>query len=184
MEIEKDIKMNSKDLEEGGLVECSFRSVFYPAKIIKIDLERSAAPYLIHYQGWKKRWDEWVPSTRFKGSSSSVGSGPSTVKSKSSKQKVASPSLVLEKESFPVKKQPLPPLPERTKHRGRPRKTEEINKNTSSLKIEPVSRAKSGSIGSRKSSSKSSPARIKEDLIENGKMVFLQTIKNLPVNIL
>ncbi|KAJ7865517.1 MRG-domain-containing protein [Mycena leptocephala] len=47
-------------------VLCYQRDSVYAAKILKVDRgdEKNGAQYLIHYKGWKKRWDEWVSPSR------------------------------------------------------------------------------------------------------------------------
>uniref|UniRef100_A0A915L397 Chromo domain-containing protein n=1 Tax=Romanomermis culicivorax TaxID=13658 RepID=A0A915L397_ROMCU len=45
-------------------VRCKFASASYPAKILNIDNSGGSVSYLIHYQNWNKRYDEWVPAGR------------------------------------------------------------------------------------------------------------------------
>ena len=37
------------------------KTLFYPAKIIKVDDNKKPVQYFVHYNGWTKKWDEWVP---------------------------------------------------------------------------------------------------------------------------
>ena len=41
-------------------------SVMYKAKVInsRIDTVESKVYYFVHYDGWKKKWDEWICSSR------------------------------------------------------------------------------------------------------------------------
>ncbi|KAK2718644.1 hypothetical protein QYM36_005850 [Artemia franciscana] len=36
----------------------------YEAKCLKVQLKDKVHQYFIHYSGWKKSWDEWVPESR------------------------------------------------------------------------------------------------------------------------
>jgi mortality factor 4-like protein 1 len=38
--------------------------LLYVAKIMDVDLESEQPRYFIHYEGWKRKWDEWVASDR------------------------------------------------------------------------------------------------------------------------
>jgi len=39
--------------------------LLYPAKIIQVDnKDKKKLLYFVHYQGWSKKWDEWVDSSR------------------------------------------------------------------------------------------------------------------------
>lgn len=131
----------TKQFKEGDLVECSFRSVYYPAKIVKSDHSKTTAPYFIHYQGWKKRWDEWVPASRFKFSglhsderSQKKESGSSKLKFSSfsgdepTKKEIAlnkkTSNRSTSKEKKPKSKQTVGL--HRQKHRGRPPKRQSV----------------------------------------------------------
>jgi len=35
----------------------------YPAKVIEVNLERKE-PFKVHYQGWNKKWDSWLPASK------------------------------------------------------------------------------------------------------------------------
>lgn len=37
------------------------KTLLYPAKIIKVDDNKKPVQYFVHYDGWNKKWDEWVP---------------------------------------------------------------------------------------------------------------------------
>lgn len=51
--------------EEGEKVLCYHGQHLYEAKCTKIDLTRSNEKfYMIHYNGWNKKWDEWVDGKR------------------------------------------------------------------------------------------------------------------------
>ena len=38
--------------------------LIYEAKIQKVAESETSTKYLIHYHGWNKNWDEWVPDAR------------------------------------------------------------------------------------------------------------------------
>jgi len=51
---------------EGERVLCFHGPLLYEAKCIKISdkAKDKVVKYLVHYQGWNKNWDEWVPESR------------------------------------------------------------------------------------------------------------------------
>ena len=55
---------------DGEKVLCFHGPLIYEAKIQKLettqgkDGKESTTKYFIHYHGWNKNWDEWVPETR------------------------------------------------------------------------------------------------------------------------
>jgi len=49
---------------DGETVLCYHGPLLYEAKCIKSDLKNKSPQYLIHYSGWNKSWDEWVPCPR------------------------------------------------------------------------------------------------------------------------
>ncbi len=51
----------------GDSAKCNWGSGQYTAKVVEVNPSRKATPYLVHYQGWKGRWDEWVPESRLSG---------------------------------------------------------------------------------------------------------------------
>jgi mortality factor 4-like protein 1 len=65
-------KINEKEFEEGEKVLAYHQSLIYEAKILKKEFRslplskggEMKAFYLVHYQGWKEKWDEWVDSSR------------------------------------------------------------------------------------------------------------------------
>jgi mortality factor 4-like protein 1 len=48
---------------EGEKVLCYHGSVIYEAKCLRIDKEKELK-YFVHYSGWSKLWDEWIPESR------------------------------------------------------------------------------------------------------------------------
>jgi len=71
------IATSAAEFEVGEKVLAYHQSLIYEAKVLKTDLQTShhgnrldsndedlVPMYYIHYQGWKDRWDEWVPSSR------------------------------------------------------------------------------------------------------------------------
>lgn len=56
-------KQGGPSFEEGENVLADNSGSIYAAKILRVSeaQDGEAAKYLVHYQGWKKRFDEWVP---------------------------------------------------------------------------------------------------------------------------
>uniref|UniRef100_A0A3P8U432 Mortality factor 4-like protein 1 n=1 Tax=Amphiprion percula TaxID=161767 RepID=A0A3P8U432_AMPPE len=50
--------------QEGERVLCFHGPLLYEAKCVKINLKDKQIKYFIHYSGWNKNWDEWVPESR------------------------------------------------------------------------------------------------------------------------
>lgn len=49
---------------EGERILCYHGPLIYEAKCMKGQLKDKVTKYLIHYNGWNKNWDEWVPESR------------------------------------------------------------------------------------------------------------------------
>ncbi|XP_051835934.1 mortality factor 4-like protein 1 [Antechinus flavipes] len=52
------------EFQEGERVLCFHGPLLYEAKCLKVATEDKQVRYLIHYSGWNKNWDEWVPDNR------------------------------------------------------------------------------------------------------------------------
>ncbi|KAG5273503.1 hypothetical protein AALO_G00152060 [Alosa alosa] len=50
--------------QEGERVLCFHGPLLYEAKCVKINIKDKQVKYFIHYSGWNKNWDEWVPESR------------------------------------------------------------------------------------------------------------------------
>ncbi|XP_034432325.1 mortality factor 4-like protein 1 isoform X1 [Hippoglossus hippoglossus] len=50
--------------QEGERVLCFHGPLLYEAKCVKISIKDKQIKYFIHYSGWNKNWDEWVPESR------------------------------------------------------------------------------------------------------------------------
>ncbi|ELT89148.1 hypothetical protein CAPTEDRAFT_221778 [Capitella teleta] len=50
--------------QEGERVLCFHGPLLYEAKCVKADTKEKSIRYFIHYNGWNKNWDEWVPESR------------------------------------------------------------------------------------------------------------------------
>ena len=48
----------------GERVLCFHGPLLYEAKCVKAEVKDKIVRYFIHYNGWNKNWDEWVPETR------------------------------------------------------------------------------------------------------------------------
>ena len=50
---------------EGERVLCFHGSLLYEGKSVKAQITKEkSTEYFIHYNGWNKNWDEWVPESR------------------------------------------------------------------------------------------------------------------------
>ncbi|XP_059487420.1 mortality factor 4-like protein 1 [Neocloeon triangulifer] len=49
---------------EGEKVLCFHGPLIYEAKCLKVEFKDKVVRYQIHYAGWNKSWDEWVPEER------------------------------------------------------------------------------------------------------------------------
>ncbi|XP_069138134.1 mortality factor 4-like protein 1 [Argopecten irradians] len=49
---------------EGEKVLCFHGPLLYEAKCVKHETKDNKVRYFIHYNGWNKNWDEWVPESR------------------------------------------------------------------------------------------------------------------------
>lgn len=49
---------------EGERVLCFHGPLLYEAKATKHEIKDKSVRYFIHYNGWNKNWDEWVPESR------------------------------------------------------------------------------------------------------------------------
>ncbi|XP_037510700.2 mortality factor 4-like protein 1 isoform X1 [Rhipicephalus sanguineus] len=50
--------------QDGEKVLCFHGPLLYEAKCIKAQVKDKQTKYFIHYSGWNKNWDEWVPESR------------------------------------------------------------------------------------------------------------------------
>uniref|UniRef100_A0A8C4TMM7 Mortality factor 4-like protein 1 n=1 Tax=Erpetoichthys calabaricus TaxID=27687 RepID=A0A8C4TMM7_ERPCA len=48
----------------GERVLCFHGPLLYEAKCVKVNIKDKQVKYFIHYSGWNKNWDEWVPESR------------------------------------------------------------------------------------------------------------------------
>ncbi|XP_065191132.1 mortality factor 4-like protein 1 [Sycon ciliatum] len=56
--------MPPKKFSDGEKVLCFHGPMIYEAKCIRGQVKDKAMQYMIHYNGWNKSWDEWVPENR------------------------------------------------------------------------------------------------------------------------
>ncbi|KAL4692566.1 hypothetical protein H8959_016376, partial [Pygathrix nigripes] len=49
---------------EGERVLCFHGPLLYEAKCVKVAIKDKQVKYFLHYRGWNKNWDEWVPESR------------------------------------------------------------------------------------------------------------------------
>ena len=67
VEIKKDVKeekVSNEKWKEGEKILCFHGPLIYEAKIQRVEMQNGIAKYFIHYRGWNKNWDEWVPEAR------------------------------------------------------------------------------------------------------------------------
>ncbi|KAL3235367.1 hypothetical protein MRX96_022509 [Rhipicephalus microplus] len=50
--------------QDGEKVLCFHGPLLYVAKCIMAQVKDEQTMYFIHYRGWNKNWDEWVPESR------------------------------------------------------------------------------------------------------------------------
>lgn len=55
---------NTQSWPGGEKVLCFHGPLLYEAKCIKAQVKDKQTKYFIHYSGWNKNWDEWVPESR------------------------------------------------------------------------------------------------------------------------
>ncbi|KAJ3136144.1 Esa1p-associated factor [Physocladia obscura] len=48
----------------GDKILCFHGPLLYEAKVLKTDQRGDGQYYLVHYNGWNTKWDEWVPEAR------------------------------------------------------------------------------------------------------------------------
>ncbi|KAL7032716.1 hypothetical protein ACKWTF_007387 [Chironomus riparius] len=56
--------MSQVKFTEGEKVLCYHGQLIYEAKLLKTQVKDKVVKYYIHYAGWSKNWDEWVPENR------------------------------------------------------------------------------------------------------------------------
>lgn len=49
---------------DGEKILCFHGPLIYEAKVQRVRRKNGVTQYLIHYHGWNKNWDEWVPDAR------------------------------------------------------------------------------------------------------------------------
>ena len=57
-------KVTNEKWKEGEKILCFHGPLIYEAKIQRVEMQNGIAKYFIHYRGWNKNWDEWVPEAR------------------------------------------------------------------------------------------------------------------------
>lgn len=50
--------------EEGDRVLVPEGDLFYEGKVLASEKENGRWTYFVHYQGWNKKWDEWLPASK------------------------------------------------------------------------------------------------------------------------
>ena len=57
-------KVTDDKWKEGEKILCFHGPLIYEAKIQRVEIQNGIPKYFIHYRGWNKNWDEWVPEAR------------------------------------------------------------------------------------------------------------------------
>jgi len=57
-------KIIEEKWKEGEKILCFHGPLIYEAKIQRLEIQNGIPKYFIHYHGWNKNWDEWVPEAR------------------------------------------------------------------------------------------------------------------------
>lgn len=60
----KEIRPIKTKFTDGEKVLCFHGPLIYEAKCLKVQVKDKQVKYFIHYAGWNKNWDEWVPESR------------------------------------------------------------------------------------------------------------------------
>mmetsp|Transcript_13636 Transcript_13636/g.18903 ORF Transcript_13636/g.18903 Transcript_13636/m.18903 type:complete len:271 (+) Transcript_13636:33-845(+) len=64
--------------------------LLYEAKVLKVRNSADGPRYFVHYNGWKKRWDEWIQSDRMRPYNAENLKFQEELKKKASSEEVAS----------------------------------------------------------------------------------------------
>merc|ERR1719245_1499196 len=59
-----DVVVDEEKWSEGEKILCFHGPLIYEAKIQSVETQNGIPKYFIHYRGWNKNWDEWVPEAR------------------------------------------------------------------------------------------------------------------------
>lgn len=59
-----DAPVTKSKYTEGEKVLCFHGPLIYEAKCLRVQIKDKQIKYFIHYAGWNKNWDEWVPESR------------------------------------------------------------------------------------------------------------------------
>lgn len=97
--------------QDGEKVLCFHGPLLYEAKCIKAQVKDKQTKYFIHYSGWNKNWDEWVPESRvLKFNDVNLQKQKELEKAhlKNKKNKVVKPKKELEKERSSTPSQEKP----------------------------------------------------------------------------
>ena len=121
---------------EGEKILCFHGPLIYEAKIQKVETKDKQTKYFIHYHGWNKNWDEWVPEARMlKHTELNLEKKRDLVKACQARSKKNAGSAVKRKVDSPV-----PPLPSGSEKEAKVPKVEEPT--TPSISAQPPRRAK------------------------------------------
>ncbi|KAJ7385131.1 Mortality factor 4-like protein 1 [Desmophyllum pertusum] len=97
---------------EGERILCYHGPLIYEAKCMKGQMKDKVTRYLIHYNGWNKNWDEWVPENRvlkFNDANLQKQKELREQNLKSKKSRKRTDKVVGENEK-PLKREPPPPV--------------------------------------------------------------------------
>ncbi|KFM81339.1 Mortality factor 4-like protein 1, partial [Stegodyphus mimosarum] len=97
---------------DGEKVLCFHGPLLYEAKCLKSQIKDKHMKYFIHYSGWNKNWDEWVPECRvLKYNEANLQKQKELAKTHMKAKKSKAAKIVIKKE--PEKEAVQPALPEK-----------------------------------------------------------------------
>eukprot|EP00057_Strongylocentrotus_purpuratus_P033232 XP_790665.3 PREDICTED: mortality factor 4-like protein 1 [Strongylocentrotus purpuratus] len=97
---------------EGERVLCFHGPLLYEAKCVKSEVKDKMIRYFIHYNGWNKNWDEWVPESRaLKFNEANLQKQKELFAAQKAKAKRARTQKAKPEKEAPSKAPPAPPLP-------------------------------------------------------------------------
>ena len=111
---------------EGERVLCFHGPLLYEAKCVKSETKEKSVRYFIHYNGWNKNWDEWVPESRvlkYNEASLQKQKDLSKAHSKSKQQRTKNRKVDKEKKEEKEKERANTPTLERNARKDKAQKT-------------------------------------------------------------
>ncbi|GBN86987.1 Mortality factor 4-like protein 1 [Araneus ventricosus] len=99
---------------EGEKVLCFHGPLLYEAKCLRAQIRDKHMKYFIHYSGWNKNWDEWVPECRVLKYNEANLQKQKELEKTHKKVKKSKPMKIVPKKEEKEKEVGTPPAPEKT----------------------------------------------------------------------